>query len=154
MRILATSAALALAAVGLAAPADAAPANAAPAQAAPARAASTVHPDLLPCLDDWSLCLWYNSNEQGSYINVLGAVSDYAGMTFTSAGAGQGLPVKNDAASATNGQPSNGSTARIFYNSNYAGVYDDVAPSTSSNLVNTYNENASSEWIAPCNGDC
>ncbi|MFD5749481.1 peptidase inhibitor family I36 protein [Streptomyces sp. NPDC127033] len=100
------------------------------------------------CGPTLSMCLYFNSNQQGSYRIFEGNTTDFTGYTFSSSGAGQGQAVKNNAASASNGQSSASvSTARIYFNSNYGGVYDDVAPATSRNLVNTYNDNASFRWI-------
>ncbi len=94
------------------------------------------------------LCLYYNSNQQGSFRVFVTNTPDFAGYTFTGDGAGYGQAVKNNAASATNGFPtSSGRSARIFYNSNYGGVYDNVGPSSARNLSNTYNENASFHWV-------
>lgn len=96
------------------------------------------------CSENGGFVLYYNSNEAGSSACFFGSIPNFAGYTFTAAGAGQGQDVKNNAASASNW---NVHTARVFYNSNYAGVYDDVGYLTSRNLVNTYNENASYELI-------
>jgi len=91
------------------------------------------------------LCLYYNSNCQGSFIDFGGPVNDFAGYTFLSNGAGKGQPVKNNAASARNRDTV--WTARIWFNSGYHGSHDDIPPSTNCrNLSNTYNENASLDW--------
>ncbi|MQY40904.1 hypothetical protein SRB17_89370 [Streptomyces sp. RB17] len=134
VRMITVSAVVAAATLGLATPALASPTP------RPASAQTS----------SCALLLWYNSNEQGSsacYNNS--DVANFAGDVFTSAGAGQGLPVKNDAASATDklGYTTTWPTARIFFNSNWGGVYDDVAPQSSRNLSNTYNNNASLEWV-------
>ncbi|WP_330459432.1 peptidase inhibitor family I36 protein [Streptomyces sp. NBC_00820] len=139
LRIAATAAAVAAAAaIGIAAPANAAtPApQGKPAGAATAAASACAFP---------YLCLWYNSNEQGAYTLFFDAVPDFAGYSFDGAGAGQWQPVKNNAASATNWQTE--IKARIYFNSNYGGVYDTIPESSSANLVKTYNENASFNWV-------
>ncbi|HEV7648435.1 MAG TPA: peptidase inhibitor family I36 protein [Actinophytocola sp.] len=92
-------------------------------------------------------CLYYNSNEQGSLSDFELGVKDFATVRFVATGAGKGELVKNNAASACN--KDDNLTARVFFNSNWAGAHDDIAPGTCRNLVNTYNENASFLWIAP-----
>jgi hypothetical protein len=52
--------------------------------------------------------------------------------------------VKNNAASACNFDDVN--TARIHFNSGWAGAVDDIPLLTCRNLTNTYNENASLSW--------
>jgi hypothetical protein len=52
--------------------------------------------------------------------------------------------VNNNAASACNFDDVN--TARIHFNSGWAGAVDDIPPLTCRNLTNTYNENASLSW--------
>ena len=91
------------------------------------------------------LCLYFNSNHQGSLADFYYEVEDFAGFTFLSSGNGKGQPVKNNAASACN--KDNLLTARIYFNSGWAGPYDDVQPGTCRNLSNTYNENASLTWF-------
>ncbi|MGX1480797.1 UNVERIFIED_CONTAM: hypothetical protein RKD50_009605 [Streptomyces canus] len=101
-------------------------------------------------------CLFYNSNQQGAYRMFFESVSSFAnGSTFnqrgtTSAGYGQG--VWNNAASGgwwTSTSPcancvSVGAThARVYYNSNYMGNYDQFDKANAGNLQYTYNDNAS-----------
>ncbi|WP_327127205.1 peptidase M23 [Streptomyces sp. NBC_01727] len=110
---------------------------AAPATAAPAAGCS-------------GLQLFYNSNQAGSSACYVNGTDNFAGGVFTTPGTGQGQGVKNNAASATNHKTFTGATwptARIFFNSNWGGVYDDVEASSSRNLSNTYNNNASLEWV-------
>ncbi|MER8018014.1 peptidase inhibitor family I36 protein [Streptomyces griseoluteus] len=95
------------------------------------------------CSENYGFELYYNSNEGGSSACFFVA-QNFAGEVFTEAGAGKGQAVKNNAASADNW---GGRTARVFYNSNYAGVYDDVKAHGWRNLSNTYNQNASWEWL-------
>ncbi|MER6916641.1 peptidase inhibitor family I36 protein [Streptomyces sp. NPDC000594] len=89
-------------------------------------------------------CLFYNSNIQNAYYPFWDKVPDFAGYTFRGAGAGAGQAVKNNAASAQNLQT--GLVARVHFNSNYGGVYDNVGPTSWRNLANTYNDNASFDW--------
>ncbi len=91
-------------------------------------------------------CLYYNSDHQGSFSDFVLGVKDFATVRFVADGAGKGQLVKNNAASACN--KDDNLTARVYFNSDWAGEYDSIAPGTCKNLVNTYNENASFQWIA------
>ncbi|MFE9453050.1 peptidase inhibitor family I36 protein [Streptomyces sp. NPDC006739] len=86
-------------------------------------------------------CFFYNSNRGGAVHAYSASTPNFDGDVFADGGAGDGVPVKNNAASAANDTYS--FTMRVYYNSNYAGVYDDVAPSSWRNLVKTKNNNAS-----------
>ncbi|MFD9769039.1 peptidase inhibitor family I36 protein [[Kitasatospora] papulosa] len=88
------------------------------------------------------LRLYYNSNRQGSSTYFYGSnVSNFASYTFLTSGAGKGVTVKNNAASAIN--DANSSTT-IFYNSNYSGACDTLTfYAIADQLRNTYNNNAS-----------
>ncbi|MGI5050575.1 peptidase inhibitor family I36 protein [Streptomyces sp. JAC18] len=88
------------------------------------------------------LRLYYNSNRQGSSTYFYGSnVSNFASYTFLMSGAGKGVTVKNNAASAIN--DANSSTT-IFYNSNYGGACDTLTfYAIADQLRNTYNNNAS-----------
>jgi len=91
------------------------------------------------------VCLYYNSNCQGSLADFEFDVPDFAPYTFVSAGAGQGQGVKNNAASARNRDTT--WIADIHFNSNYGGARDRIARTGAcQRLVNTYNENASLKW--------
>jgi hypothetical protein len=91
------------------------------------------------------VCLYYNSNCQGSFADFGGWVDNFSGYVFLSSGAGKDDPVKNNAASARNLDTT--WTARIWFNSNQSGTYDNIGPSAGCrNLVNTYNDNASLSW--------
>ncbi|GAA0691451.1 hypothetical protein GCM10010193_52410 [Kitasatospora atroaurantiaca] len=80
--------------------------------------------------------LFYNSNYAGDQAHFYSNIPDFAGYVFI-----HGQPIKNNAASAFNYGTS---TATIYFNSNYAGTYDRLAPGTGeTRLVHTYNENAS-----------
>ncbi|MFH9982230.1 peptidase inhibitor family I36 protein [Streptomyces sp. NPDC017179] len=85
------------------------------------------------------LCLFYNSNYGGSWVQTAYNVSNFSGWVFPN-----GQPVKNNTASAYN---TTASCGRLYYNSNYAGPSDLIpARSGLSRLVNTYNDNASFAW--------
>lgn len=90
-------------------------------------------------------CLFYNSNIQNAYYPFWDTNSNFAGYVFKGAGAGAGVAVKNNAASAQNLQT--GMTARVYFNSNFGGSYDNVGPTSWRNLSNTYNNNASFKWV-------
>ncbi|MFJ7990557.1 hypothetical protein [Streptomyces sp. NPDC096351] len=101
-------------------------------------------------------CLFYNSNQQGAYRMFFKSVPTFAdGSTFNTVGtsnSGYGKGVWNDAASgawwtsASNcvNCVSVGAThARVYFNSNYMGSYDQFNKPNAGNLVHTKNENAS-----------
>ncbi|MEV4255951.1 peptidase inhibitor family I36 protein [Spirillospora sp. NPDC049652] len=101
--------------------------------------------------DSGEFCYYYNSDLAGSLSDFTGSISDY-GTTqpscydFKSAGAGQGVCVKNNAASVWN---RTGSTVRVYYNSGYGGASQDFAPGASGNLNATLkNNNASHQLLA------
>jgi hypothetical protein len=93
------------------------------------------------------LVLWYNSNNSGSHTTFNNAtISNFAGYTFLSSGAGQGQPVKNNAASAVFGALTSGNHyGVIFFNSGFGGPCDQIYAGgrQAAQLVNTYNDNAS-----------
>ncbi|CAL9452694.1 peptidase inhibitor family I36 protein [Streptomyces sp. enrichment culture] len=96
------------------------------------------------CPDQEQYCMifYYNSGYSGSK-TVFRGFDHYSlnGYTFLTSGAGQGQPVKNNAASASNLARYN---LVIYYNSNLSGACDSLPPISSAyRLVNTYNENAS-----------
>ena len=74
-------------------------------------------------------CYYYNSNNKGSISDFTGSITDY-GTTeptcydFKGSGAGQGNCVKNNAASVWN---RSSKTVRVYYNTDYAGSYQDFA---------------------------
>lgn len=95
--------------------------------------------------NSYEICLFYNSSYAGAKHDFARNVPDFAPYRYFSPGAGAGQGVKNNAASAYNYDAS--STARIYYNSNYAGPADDIRPrSGRQQLGNTYNDNASMRW--------
>ena len=108
--------------------------------------APAAHADAGPyCLNEVRNCgvFFYNSGMSGSFTAFRGSsVSNLAGYTFQTPGAGKGQAVKNNAASFNN--LSIDSIATVFFSSGYAGACDTFAPLTGTDrLRNTYNENAS-----------
>jgi hypothetical protein len=95
-------------------------------------------------------CYYYNSDEQGSVSDFTGSVDDYGATQpscyeFKGRGAGRGLCVKNHAASVWN---RTGKTVRVYYNSNFAGAYQDIRPGARANLrAALKNENASHQFL-------
>lgn len=94
-------------------------------------------------------CLYYLSDFQGSVSDFAGSIYNYGDSQpscyeFKSAGAGQGLCVKNDARSAWN---RTSRTVRVYFNSGYAGSSDPFAAGAYGNLVNTYDNNASHQFL-------
>ncbi|MFG3213816.1 hypothetical protein [Streptomyces tendae] len=92
------------------------------------------------------LVLYYNSGYKGSSTSYpVSAVNNFEGHKFLTSGAGQGQYLKNNAASAKN-RTTQGWWAAIYFNSGQVGACDAIAPNAgASRLVNTYNENASSD---------
>ncbi|MFG2354304.1 hypothetical protein [Streptomyces sp. NPDC048521] len=99
--------------------------------------------------------LYYNSSLQGSYITIGGgSISNLAGYTFPYKGTGQGLPVKNNAASAQFRAADSfyPSSMTVFYNSGYAGPCDQFKSAeldwiSTNRLGNTYNNDASVKQV-------
>ncbi|GAA5012299.1 peptidase inhibitor family I36 protein [Actinopolymorpha pittospori] len=90
-------------------------------------------------------CLHYAGNLTGSFRDYYSNVPDFAGDTFLSAGSGHGQRVKNNSASVRNLDPY--LFARVYYNENYSGPYDQVNKNSWRNLVNAWNDNASLQWV-------
>ena len=117
-------------------------ATAAPAEAATARDG---------VCDSGEFCYYYNSDQVGSVSDFKDSIDDYGATQptcyeFKGPGNGQGICVKNNAASVWN---RTGKTVRVYYNSNFAGAHQDFAPGTRGNLNATLkNENASHELIS------
>lgn len=116
--------------------------------AAPAQAASRNG-----VCESGEFCYYYNSGHAGSLSDHTGSLADY-GTTqpscyeFKSSGNGQGLCIKNQAASAWN---RTSSTVRVYYNSDYNGsyAYQDFAPGAKTNLNSTLkNNNASHQLLS------
>jgi surface antigen len=114
--------------------------------AAPAQAA-----DRDGTCDTGEFCYYYNSNNGGSISDFADSVSDYGTSQptcydFKGPGNGQGQCIKNNAASAWNRSTK---TVRVYYNTGYAGQYQDVAPGAKGNLNSTlYNQNASHQFLS------
>ncbi len=94
--------------------------------------------------------IFYNSDTDGAYMctNQNYNIPDFSGYTFnytqsgTGGSNGYGQAVKNNAASIDNYD--NDRSYRVYYNSNYAGVYQTIAPFAHANLNSQLkNENAS-----------
>jgi len=107
--------------------------------------------------DTGEFCYYYNSNEAGSVSDFTGSLGDY-GTTqpscydFRGAGYGKGVCVKNNAASVWN---RSSQTVRVYYNSNYAGTYQDFAPGAMGNLNATLkNNNASHKFDSSSGAGC
>ncbi len=99
--------------------------------------------------------LYYNSYWAGSHTAFTSSVSNFSGYTFLASGAGQGLSVKNNAASAAMvDYPSHPTNAAIFFNSGYGGACDwflghhEGSFTESFSLGPTYNENASFKFTS------
>ncbi len=108
--------------------------------------------------DSGEFCYYYNSNEQGSISDFTGSVADYGTdqpscYDFKGDGNGKGQCIKNNAASVWN---RSSKTVRVYFNSNYAGSSQDIAPGSKSQLNSTlYNQNASHQFLAGGGGtDC
>jgi surface antigen len=103
--------------------------------------------------DSGEFCYYYNSDHAGSISDHANSLAEYGSTQpdcyeFKGAGNGQGLCVKNNAASAWN---RTGSTVRVYYNSGYDGsyAYQDFAPGAKTNLNATLkNNNASHQLLS------
>jgi hypothetical protein len=90
-------------------------------------------------------CLYYFSNLTGSVSDFTTSIPNY-GTTqptcydFKGPGDGQDQCIKNNARSVWNRRPG---AARVYFNSNYGGAFDNVAGNSWRNLVVTYDQNAS-----------
>ncbi|QKG24501.1 peptidase inhibitor family I36 protein [Actinomadura verrucosospora] len=99
--------------------------------------------------DSGEFCYYFNSNEAGSISDFTSSLDDY-GTTqptcyeFKGAGNGKGVCVKNNAASVWN---RTSHTVRVYYNSNYAGSYQDFAAGAKGNLNATLKNNNASHQI-------
>ncbi len=96
--------------------------------------------------NDAELIFFYNSigGGYGSASDFYYSKSSLSGYKFLSAGSGQGQYVKNNSASVIN---TDEFRARVYYNSDYGGPYDDVRANSARDLRNTYNDNASFRWV-------
>ncbi len=96
-------------------------------------------------------CYYYNSDEAGAISDFTTSVSDY-GTTepscydFKGTAAGHGTCIKNNAASVWN---RSSKTVRVYYNTGYAGSFQDFAAGAKGNLNATLkNNNASHQFLA------
>ncbi|WP_020545530.1 peptidase inhibitor family I36 protein, partial [Nonomuraea coxensis] len=79
--------------------------------------------------DTGEFCYYFNSNHQGSVSDFTGSIADYSTeqptcYDFKGPGAGKGTCIKNAAASVWN---RSGKTVRVYFNTGYAGSYQDFA---------------------------
>ncbi|GIE87318.1 peptidase inhibitor family I36 protein [Actinoplanes regularis] len=99
--------------------------------------------------DSGEFCYYYNSDEAGSVSDFTESIEDY-GTTqpscyeFKSAGNGQDLCVKNNAASVWN---RTSKTVRVYYNSNFGGASQSFAAGAKGNLNATLKNNNASHDI-------
>lgn len=106
--------------------------------------------------DTGEFCLYYNSDQAGSVSDFTTSISDYGATQpscyeFKGAGNGQGVCVKNNAASVWN---RTGKTVRVYFNSGYAGASQDFAPGAKGNLNATLKNNeASHKFLGDGGGD-
>jgi hypothetical protein len=105
-------------------------------------------------------CLWYNSGQKGSNTAFFfnggrngdtGGTSDVPNLQdypFVSSGAGEGLSVKNHAATASNTYSTAAVKTNIWYNSNYAGSVYQLLPGDAPYRLGNglYNQDASLSW--------
>lgn len=99
--------------------------------------------------DPGEVCYYYNSNHAGSVSDFFSSVPDYGTSQptcyeFRGPGAGRGLCVKNRAASVWNRSPG---IVRVYFNSNFSGRFQDLAPGAKVNLSpGLKNNNASHQY--------
>ncbi|WP_433142747.1 CHAP domain-containing protein [Actinomadura nitritigenes] len=104
--------------------------------------------------DSGEFCYYYNSDEAGSISDFTTSIGDY-GTTqpscyeFKGPGNGQGVCVKNNAASVWN---RTSHTVRVYYNSNYGGSSQDFAAGAKGNLNATLKNNNASHQILDGSG--
>ncbi|GAA1182520.1 surface antigen [Kitasatospora gansuensis] len=104
--------------------------------------------------DSGEFCLYYNSDQGGSVSDFAGSISDYGATQpscyeFKSGGSGQGVCVKNNAASVWN---RTGKTVRVYFNSGYAGASQDFASGAKGNLNATLKNNEASHQLLGSDG--
>ncbi|GGT57221.1 hypothetical protein ABT368_10555 [Streptomyces althioticus] len=110
------------------------------------------------------LTLFYNTGYKGSRFVIsyngsgTNGIPNLAGYNFVTSGAGQGQPVKNNAASAYATFPGVGTSWVVYYNSGYGGACDAIRAyqeiEYAYQLVNTYNNNASARFLTYTPSDC
>ena len=96
-------------------------------------------------------CYYFNSNEAGSVSDFTGSVSDYGTSQpgcydFKGAGNGKGRCVKNNAASVWNRTTK---PVRVYFNSGYAGTYQEIPAGAKRNLSTTLKNNNASHRFGP-----
>jgi len=94
--------------------------------------------------EDGEVCLYFNSNHEGSLVDFSGSVKDYGAgadcVKFISPGSGRGQCVKNNAASVWNRKEV---PVTIFFKSDWAGAIDSFIAGRKANLSAALkNENA------------
>ncbi|MFZ0158347.1 MAG: peptidase inhibitor family I36 protein [Kineosporiaceae bacterium] len=101
--------------------------------------------------DTGEFCYYYDNGTTGSASDFTASLANYGTIQpscyeFRGAGNGKGLCIKNRAASVWNRA---GQTVRVYFNSNYAGAYQDIAPGVRTDLNATLRkENASHAFLA------
>ncbi|EFE75997.1 hypothetical protein K7395_17685 [Streptomyces filamentosus] len=121
--------------------------------ASAANASISVDTNKIGNCDSSCITFFYNSNYGGSRttINSTGGaegISNLAPYTFLTSGNGQGVSLKNNAASIQTRLPGVGVNVAVYYNSGYAGACDAMRAKNSEfgylpQLKATYNNNAS-----------
>jgi len=111
-----------------------------------AAAASTARNGLC---ESGEFCFYYNSNYVGSVSDFNSSLGNYGTSQpscydFKGTGNGKGSCIRYNAASVWN---RTNYTVRIYTGENYTGSYDEFKPDTSGNLSNTYNRNASHQFL-------
>ncbi len=99
--------------------------------------------------DTGEFCYYYNSGEVGSISDFTGSLGDYGATQpscyeFKGAGAGQGLCVKNHAASVWN---RTSKTVAVYYNSDFGGHAQNFASGAKGNLDPTLKNNNASHQL-------
>ncbi|MBT2421910.1 hypothetical protein J7F01_14895 [Streptomyces sp. ISL-22] len=135
-----------------------------PASAKPGDDAENLHSaeacQKTPGKSKFDLTLWYNSGQNGAYLNIGYSVYDFDALRpgdghayplrYCRLGAsnpwpGSGQKIKNNAASGENFHDKY--KARIYFHSGYKGAQDVMAPYQHiDRFRNVYNENASFQW--------
>lgn len=99
--------------------------------------------------DPGEFCYYYNSNQMGSVSDLPRDLANYGSRQpgcyeFKSPGAGQGVCIKNNAASVWN---RTGGEVTVYYNSNHKGAQQKFANGSGGNLVPALkNQNASHSY--------
>lgn len=104
--------------------------------------------------DAGEFCYYYNSNEAGSVSDFTGSVANYGATqpscyVFKGPGAGQGLCIKNDAASVWNRASV---PVTVYYNSNYGGTSQTIPAGAKANLIAALKNNDASHLFGTSSG--